>query len=64
MSKQYKNIQIAIDGSKEADVAFKSAVEIAILNDANLEILHVVLSLIHISEPTRRTERSRMPSSA
>ena len=23
-----------------------------------------VLSLIHISEPTRRTERSRMPSSA
>ena len=24
----------------------------------------VVLSLIHISEPTRRTERSRMPSSA
>ncbi|MCT7876225.1 MAG: universal stress protein, partial [Lactobacillus iners] len=28
MSKQYKNIQIAIDGSKEADVAFKSAVEI------------------------------------
>ncbi len=42
MSKQYKNIQIAIDGSKEADVAFKSAVEIAILNDANLEILHVV----------------------
>lgn len=42
MSKQYKNIQIAIDGSKEAEVAFKSAVEIAILNDANLEILHVV----------------------
>ena len=24
----------------------------------------VLLSLIHISEPTRRTERSRMPSSA
>ena len=24
----------------------------------------VFLSLIHISEPTRRTERSRMPSSA
>ena len=23
-----------------------------------------ILSLIHISEPTRRTERSRMPSSA
>ena len=25
---------------------------------------HIDLSLIHISEPTRRTERSRMPSSA
>ena len=24
----------------------------------------ILLSLIHISEPTRRTERSRMPSSA
>ena len=24
----------------------------------------ITLSLIHISEPTRRTERSRMPSSA
>ena len=24
----------------------------------------LILSLIHISEPTRRTERSRMPSSA
>ena len=24
----------------------------------------LLLSLIHISEPTRRTERSRMPSSA
>ena len=28
------------------------------------ELAPAVLSLIHISEPTRRTERSRMPSSA
>ena len=27
-------------------------------------IKRIFLSLIHISEPTRRTERSRMPSSA
>ena len=27
-------------------------------------VLEKSLSLIHISEPTRRTERSRMPSSA
>ena len=27
-------------------------------------IMDMGLSLIHISEPTRRTERSRMPSSA
>ena len=27
-------------------------------------VVEEVLSLIHISEPTRRTERSRMPSSA
>ena len=30
----------------------------------NLEDSIHYLSLIHISEPTRRTERSRMPSSA
>ena len=33
----------------------------------SLHIGHLIpfmLSLIHISEPTRRTERSRMPSSA
>ena len=40
-------------------------------NAATAEVVRVVsvvssntLSLIHISEPTRRTERSRMPSSA
>ena len=30
----------------------------------SLVLIPLVLSLIHISEPTRRTERSRMPSSA
>ena len=32
--------------------------------NARLGLLAQGLSLIHISEPTRRTERSRMPSSA
>ena len=34
------------------------------LQDGAKGIVEVDLSLIHISEPTRRTERSRMPSSA
>ena len=57
MLKQYQHIQVAVDGSKEADVAFSKAVEVAKRNGATLEILHVVdtLSLIHISEPTRRS---------
>ena len=58
MLKQYQRIQVAVDGSKEADVAFSKAVEVAKRNGATLEILHVVdtrafqdvssLSLIHI----------------
>ena len=37
-----------------------------ILKETHIKTQHQlqVLSLIHISEPTRRTERSRMPSSA
>ena len=40
--------------------------ELAKLLQINLFTLRKIkeLSLIHISEPTRRTERSRMPSSA
>ncbi|KRL63449.1 universal stress protein [Lactobacillus psittaci] len=42
MLKQYRHIQVAIDGSKEADAAFQKAVAIAARNDADLEILHVI----------------------
>ncbi|APT19079.1 universal stress protein UspA-like nucleotide-binding protein [Amylolactobacillus amylotrophicus DSM 20534] len=42
MLKQYQHIQIAVDGSKEADMAFDKAVAVAKRNDATLEILHVI----------------------
>ena len=42
----------------------KEAVEIAHRNNKKVYAAVNGLSLIHISEPTRRTERSRMPSSA
>jgi len=42
MLKQYSHIQIAVDGSKEADLAFTKAVAIAKRNNASLEILHVI----------------------
>lgn len=42
MLKQYSHIQIAVDGSKEADLAFSKAVAIAKRNNASLKILHVI----------------------
>ncbi|CCI80879.1 universal stress protein [Lactobacillus hominis] len=42
MLKQYHHIQVAVDGSKEAEMAFGKAVEVAKRNEAELEILHVV----------------------
>jgi nucleotide-binding universal stress UspA family protein len=42
MSLAYKNILVAIDGSKEAEKAFKKALAIAKLNDAKLFITHVI----------------------
>lgn len=39
---QYKHIQVAVDGSKEADLAFKKAVTVAKHMNASLEILHVI----------------------
>lgn len=42
MLSQYKNIQVSVDGSKEADLAFSKAVAIAKRNSAKLEILHVI----------------------
>lgn len=42
MMKQYHHIQVAVDGSKEADLAFKKAVNAAKRSNATLEILHVI----------------------
>lgn len=42
MMKQYHRIQVAVDGSKEADLAFKKSIAAAKRNDAILEILHVI----------------------
>lgn len=42
MLTQYKHIQVSVDGSKEADLAFSKAVAIAKRNGAKLEILHVI----------------------
>lgn len=42
MSLTYKNILVAVDGSKEADKAFNKAINIAKRNDARLIIVHIV----------------------
>ena len=42
MLQQYQKIMIAIDGSDEADLAFKKAVNVAKRNDAELLLAHVV----------------------
>jgi nucleotide-binding universal stress UspA family protein len=42
MSLQYKNIVVAVDGSEEADKAFKKAVDLATENDATLIVAHVI----------------------
>ncbi|MDZ5472508.1 universal stress protein [Bacillus sp. 31A1R] len=42
MSLTYKNILVAVDGSKEAEWAFKKAIEIAKRNDAKLVLAHII----------------------
>ncbi|MFB5194851.1 universal stress protein [Neobacillus sp. KR4-4] len=42
MGLKYRNILVAIDGSKEADWAFKKGIEIAKRNDAALLLVHVI----------------------
>ncbi|ANK59776.1 universal stress protein [Loigolactobacillus backii] len=42
MLQQYKHILVAIDGSYEAELAFRKAVEVAKRNDAELYLVHVV----------------------
>ncbi|MDC2863035.1 MULTISPECIES: universal stress protein [unclassified Bacillus (in: firmicutes)] len=42
MNTTYTNILIAVDGSKEAEKAFKKAIQVAKRNDATLTIVHIV----------------------
>jgi nucleotide-binding universal stress UspA family protein len=42
MGLKYQNILVAIDGSKEAEWAFKKGIEVAKRNQANLILAHVV----------------------
>ncbi|MGM9926696.1 MAG: universal stress protein [Bacillus sp. (in: firmicutes)] len=42
MSLTYNNILVAVDGSKEAEWAFKKAVQVARRNDAHLYVTHII----------------------
>lgn len=42
MSLTYKNILVAVDGSTEAEWAFKKAIEVAKRNDAKILLAHVI----------------------
>ncbi|MBM7584949.1 nucleotide-binding universal stress UspA family protein [Bacillus pakistanensis] len=42
MSLYYRNILVAVDGSIEAEWAFKKAIAIAKRNDANITLIHVI----------------------
>ncbi len=42
MTLSYDHILVAVDGSKEAEWAFKKSIDIAKRNDATLNLLHVI----------------------
>lgn len=42
MLQNYKKIMVAVDGSNEAELAFKKAANVAIRNDAELLLAHVI----------------------
>lgn len=42
MLQQYKHILVAIDGSYEAELAFRKAVEVALRNNGQLHLIHVI----------------------
>lgn len=42
MAMTYKTIVVAVDGSKEAEWAFKKAIEIAKRNDASIVLTHII----------------------
>lgn len=39
---KYKNIMIAVDGSREAEWAFNKAVEVATMNESKLSIINII----------------------
>lgn len=42
MLKEYKNILVAVDGSDEAELAFKKAINVTKRNQAHLLLVHVI----------------------
>jgi nucleotide-binding universal stress UspA family protein len=42
MGLKYKNVLVAVDGSKQAALAFKKAIEIAKRNDAKIFLTHII----------------------
>lgn len=42
LQQQYKQILVPVDGSYEAELAFKKGVAVAIRNNASLHLVHVV----------------------
>ena len=45
MSQKYENIMVAVDGSREAELAFEKGVNVALRNGSKLTLAHV---LIHV----------------
>ena len=48
----YQKILVGIDGSKQSEMAFSKAVDIAKQNDAALYLLSVTVSYTHLTLPT------------
>ena len=42
MSQKYENIMVAVDGSREAELAFEKGVNVALRNGSKLTLAHVV----------------------
>ncbi|MEK3890398.1 universal stress protein [Bacillus sp. FSL K6-3431] len=49
MELAYRNILVAVDGSKSAECAFKKAVQIALRNNAQLTLVHVIDTRSYVS---------------
>lgn len=56
--KTYNRILVPIDGSKLSDKAFKHALRLARLMDAEITVIHVIDSKLQLSAPFESTEMS------